>query len=325
MNRREVIKLLCGSATAFPLTAGAQQPGVPVIGVLSGIDLDAREFGAIQQGLNETGYVAGRNLVIELGSAAGQYDRLPELAADLVRRKVSVIISVEGTAASLAAKAATTAIPVVFSIGSDPVKAGLVESFNRPGGNVTGVSFLANALAAKRLGLLHELTPGATSLGNLVNLTNPNSEAETRELQTAAQTLGQRLQIVSASSESEIDAAFASFAERRVDAIIVSADAFYTSRRYQIVAQAARQKLPAIYFLREFPAAGGLMSYGASITDAFRQVGVYAGRILKGAKPADLPVLQSTKFELVINNQTARMSGLTVPPSLLAIADEVIE
>jgi putative tryptophan/tyrosine transport system substrate-binding protein len=328
VRRREFITLLGGAAASpvlWPLAARAQQPALPVVGLLSGIDLDDRQLGAVRQGLSESGYVAGKNVAIEHRSAAGQYDRLPALAADLVRRQVAVILAIQGTGSALAAKGATATIPIAFSSGSDPVKSGLVASFNRPGGNVTGVSFLVNGLGAKRLELLRELVPSATTVGNLVNPTNPNSAGETRDVEAAARVLGLKLHVANASIERDIDAAFTSFVQQRVNALIVNADAFYLSRSDQIIALAARQALPAVYQTREFPAAGGLISYGTSITDAFRAAAVYAGKILKGAKPADLPVVQSTRFELVINLKTAKTLGLTVPLTLQAAADEVIE
>ena len=325
MKRRTFITLLGGVAAAWPLAARAQQPAVPVVGLLSGIDPDDLQLAAVRQGLNEAGYVAGKSVKIERRSAAGQYDRLPALANDLVRRRVTVIVTILGTMSALSAKAATTTIPIVFAIGSDPVKAGLVPSLNRPGGNVTGVTFLSNVLAAKRLGLLRELVPGISAVGDLVNPTNPNSAGETNDMQTAAQSLGLKLRILNASTEREIDAAFANFAEQRLKAVIVTADAFFSGRCDQLVSLAARHALPTMYWLREFAADGGLMSYGTSITDAFRAAGVYAGRVLKGERPADLPVVQSTKFELVINLKAAQTLGVTIPPGVLAIADEVIE
>ena len=325
MRRRSFITLLGGAAAAWPLAARAQQQAMPVIGLLSGIDPDDRQLAAVQQGLNESGYLVGRNVAIEHRSAAGRYDRLPALAADLVRHRVTVIVTMLGTLAALSAKAATATIPVVFAIGTDPVKAGLVPSLNRPDGNITGVTFLSNVLAAKRLGLLRELLPGIGAIGDLVNPTNPNSEGETNDMRAAAQALGLQLHIANAKTEREIDAAFASFAEQRISALIVTADAFFSGRKDQLVSLAAGHALPTMYWLREFPAAGGLMSYGTSITDAFRAASVYAGRILKGEKPADLPVVQSTKFELVINLKAAQTLGLTIPPGVLAIADEVIE
>jgi putative ABC transport system substrate-binding protein len=322
VRRREFITLL-GGAAAWPLTTHAQQPAIPVVGLLSGIDPDDRQLAAVRQGLNEVGYIAGKSVTIEHRSAAGQYDRLPALANDLVRQQVTVIML--GTMSALSAKAVTTTIPIVFAIGSDPVKAGLVASLNRPGGNVTGVTFLSNVLAAKRLGLLCELVPGITAVGDLVNPTNPNSVVETNDMQTAARSLGMHLRIVNASTEREIEAAFANFAEQRVKALIVTADAFFSGRRDQLVSLAARHALPTMYWLREFATDGGLMSYGTSITDAFRAAGVYAGRVLKGERPADLPVVQSTKFELVINLKTAKALGMAIPSGVLAIADEVVE
>jgi putative ABC transport system substrate-binding protein len=325
VRRREFITLLGGAAAAWPLPLRAQQPALPVVGLLSGIDLDDRQLGAVRQGLSESGYVAGKNVAIEQRSAAGQYDRLPALAAELVRRQVAVIVAIQGTGSALAAKAATTTIPIAFSIGSDPVKIGLVASLNRPGGNVTGVSFLVNGLGAKRLELLRELVPRAATIGNLVNPTNPNSAGETQDVEAAARALGLKLHVMNASNERDIDTAFASFVEQRVNALIVNADAFYMSRSEQIIALAGRHALPTMYSLQEFAAAGGLASYGTSITGAFRAAAAYAGKILKGAKPADLPVVQSTKFELVINLKTARALGLSVPLTLQAAADEVIE
>ena len=325
MRRREFITPLGGAAAAWPLAARAQQRAMPVVGVLSGIDLDDHQSDAVRRGLDEAGYVPGKNVAVEYRSAQGQYDRLPALAADLVHRRVAVIITMLGTMAGLSAKAATTTIPIVFAHGSDPVKAGLVASLNRPGGNVTGVTFLVNVLAAKRLGLLRELMPSMTMVGDLVNPTNPNSEGETADMLSAAHALGLQLYIVKASTEQEIDAAFASFVQLGVRALIVTADAFFLGRRDQLVSLSAHHALPTMYWLREFPAADGLMSYGTSQIEAYRQLGVYTGRILKGERPADLPVVQSAKFELIINLKTARTLGLTIPPGVLAIADEVIE
>jgi putative tryptophan/tyrosine transport system substrate-binding protein len=328
MRRRQLIGLLGGAAAVWPLAARAQPAAMPVVGFL-----DARSPGtmedqlrAFRKGLKETGHVEGENLAIEYRWAENQFDRLPKLAAELVSRRVAVIATAGGNPAIFAAKAATTTIPIVFLAGEDPVKLDLVVSLARPGGNLTGINFFTAELTAKRLELLHELVPGAARVAVLVNPANVTStETTLRDVEPAARTLGLQIQVLNASTSREINEAFASIVRERPDALFVGVDAFFTSRRVQLVHLASRHVIPAIYPLRDFAEAGGLISYGSNITDAFRQVGVYVGRIIKGAKPADLPVMQSSKFELVINAEAARLIGLTVPPSLLATADEVIE
>jgi ABC-type uncharacterized transport system substrate-binding protein len=324
-TRREFITLLGGAAVAWPVAARAQQTAMPVVGILAVPAPPYTEnVSAIRRGLSEAGFVEGQNLAIEFRWAEGQPDRLPALAEDLVKRQVAVIISVGGTAPLAAAKSATSTIPIVFHMGADPVRLGFVRSFNRPGGNVTGISLLQVAMAEKRLEVLRELVPAAKIIGLLANPANPNA-GDRWGLHDAAGALGLHLVARYGSSPSDVDLAFESFVRDRIQALLVDSDAVFLSRRQQITALAARHSVPTIYVSRLYVEGGGLMSYGASIPDAYRETGVYAGRILKGAKPGDLPVLQPTKFELVINLKTAKALGLEVPPTLLARADEVIE
>jgi len=331
MKRREFISLLGGAAAApsflWPLAVRAQQPATPVIGFLNAQSADAltHAVAAFRQGLKETGYAEGQNVAIEWRWAEGRGDRLPALAAELVQRRVAVIASTGGDPTALAAKRATTTLPIVFTIGGDPVALGLVASLNRPGGNITGITQITVLLDPKRLEILHELMPGIAVVAVLRNPNNANAETQVQVLQAAARTMGIELRFVSAATEREIDAAFATLAERRIGALVVASDPFFNGRRQQIVAQATRLAVPAIFHQREFALDGGLMSYGTSVTDMYRQAAVYTGRILKGEKPADLPVQQSTKVEFVINLKTAKTLGLAFPLPLIGRADEVIE
>ncbi len=326
IGRRQFVALLGSGVAAWPLKARAQRAAIPVVGFLHGAASDgyAPMATSFRQGLKETGYVDGQNVAIEFRWAQGQYDQLPSMATDLVRRQVAVIAA-GGTPAAFAAKAATSTVPTVIVVGSDPVLLGLVGSLNRPEGNLTGLAVLTDELEAKKLEVLHELLPAATSVGLLVNPANAPAESKAKDLQAAARSLGMRLHILNASSESQIDAAFAALAGLGATALIVSVDTFLNNSRGQIVGLAARHAVPAIYGIRDFANTGGLMSYGTDLVDVYRQQGIYAGKILGGAKPADLPVQQVTKIELVINLKTARTLGLTFPTTLLGRADEVIE
>jgi putative ABC transport system substrate-binding protein len=330
MRRRQFITLLGGAAAAplgWPRAARAQQPAMPVIGFLhiTSPEAVADRVRGFHRGLKETGYVEGENVAIVYRWAEGQNDRLPALAAELVRRPVAVIAATGGNASALAAKAATMTIPIVFAVNDDPVKLGLVASLARPDGNLTGINFFNAELTAKRLGLLRELVPGAARVAVLVNPVATNAKSIVKDVEAAARAMGLQIQVHNASTSREINAAFATFVRERPDALFVGGDGFFNSRRVQIVTLAVRHAVPATFSAREYAVAGGLMSYGSNLADAFRQAGVYTGRILKGGKPADLPVVQASKFELVINAQTATMLGLTVSPSLFARADEVIE
>ncbi len=326
MRRREFITLVGGAAAALPLAARAQQPAMPVIGVLGGVSPERFQFmAAFRQGLKEAGYVEGGNLRIEERWAHDQLDRVPALADGLIQRRVEVIVTVGGTSVAKAAKATRTTIPIVFVLGSDPVEDGLVASMNRPGANVTGVSFFSNVLIVKRLEMLREIAPKAALIAVLVNPRNARAERDTSDMQAGATAVGQQVLFLRAGTPDDLDAAFSSLSGAGAGALLVTSDAFFTSRQQQLVVLAARHGVPAIYGQHEFARAGGLISYGASVADSHRQAGIYVGRILKGAKPADLPVIQPTKFDMVVNTRTAKALGLEVPPMLLARADEVIE
>jgi putative ABC transport system substrate-binding protein len=327
MDRRRFVGSVAGGLLAVPLAARAQRMAPPVIGYLNGAS--AAEFphllAAFRKGLGESGYAEGRNVAMEYRYADGQYDRLPALAADLVGQRVSVIVATAGTPTIRAAKAATSTVPIVFVIGGDPVMFGIVASLNRPGSNITGITLLGGEVVAKRLGLLLEVIPTAAVIGALANPNNPISEPQLKELQSAAPASGRKIIVLKASTETDFPAAFAAMHQQNVDALLVVSDPFFDDRRAQLVSLAAQHKIPTSYVRRDYVSDGGLMSYGADVTDAFRQAGVYTGRILKGEKPADLPVIQPTKFELVINVKTAKMLGITIPQSVLLRADEVIE
>ncbi len=327
MRRRDLLTMLASAAVAWPIAARAQQPKMPLIGFL-GLDSSTQmtPYTAwFVRGLNETGFADGQNVAIEYRWAEGQYDRLPALAADLVRRQVAVIFSSGGTPPLRAAIAATNAIPIIFSLAGDPVNQGIVSSMNRPGGNVTGVTFTTAPLGAKRLELVRELVPKARVIALLVNPVSAGAQAEQRQLESVATTIGAQILVVNASNVTDIDAAFANLAQQQADALLIPPDAFLTDRREQLVALAAHYAVPTVYFEREFVVAGGLLSYGVPLSDSYHQAGIYAGRILRGAKPADLPIVQATKFELVVNLKKAKALGVTIPDKLLAIADEVIE
>jgi putative tryptophan/tyrosine transport system substrate-binding protein len=325
MRRREFIAGF-GSAVTWPIVARAQQRKLPVVGYLAGgIDVTGANLPAFRRGLAEAGYVEGRTVVIEYRQVNGEFERFPELAADLVRRGVDVIATPGTAPGALAAKAATTTIPIVFGIGGDPVQLGLVTALRRPGGNITGYGEMNTEVASKRFGLLHELVPNATHFGLLANPRNPGIRSITLEARAIAAAMGLTIDIITASTDQEIEAAFASLSQKKIGALVLVPDPFYYGRRAEIAALAARNAIPAAYWTGVFPASGGLMSYGSNVTDMFHQVGVYAARILKGDKPAELPVVQPTKFELVINVRAAKALGLTVPNTLLVAADEVIE
>jgi len=326
MRRREFITLLVGAAT-WPLAARAQKQAMPVIGFLSARSPEDSAYllTAFRRGLAEGGFAEGQNVAIEFRWARGQYDQLPALAADLVNHHIRVLATTGGAASTLAAKQATSVIPIVFDMGSDPVSSGLVQSFNRPGGNVTGVAIMTTLMEPKRLGLLRDLVPGVLLIGVLINPTNPPAALQLRQIEDAARAMNQRIVVANANTDEELDAAFTTFAKERVGATLVAGDVYFNMRRERIVGLALGQQLPAIYQSREYAVAGGLMSYGIDIADAYRQHGVYTARVLKGANPAELPVLQPTKFELVINLKTSKALGVKISDNLLTLADEVIE
>jgi ABC-type uncharacterized transport system substrate-binding protein len=325
MRRREFITLVVGAVAQWSRAARAQV--LPVIGFVSSRSSADSSYvvSAFRKGLTESGYTEGQNVKIEFRWAEGKYDRLPALVKDLIAQGINVLVAVGGEPSAFAAKAATSTVPIVFTVGGDPVKAGLVASLNRPGGNATGISLLTTAPESKRLGLLHEIVPKAALIGVLINPKYADAENQTREVQDAANSIGQRIQILKAGTDGELQSAFAAFIEQRIEALLVCADPFFDTRRDQIIAFAAQSRIPAIYQFREYALAGGLMSYGISLTEGYRQVGIYAGQILKGAKPAELPIQQSIKFDFVINLKTAKALGLTIPFGLLNAADEVIE
>jgi putative ABC transport system substrate-binding protein len=326
-TRRAFITLLGGAAAAWPLTARAQQSAMPVIGLLDSTPPHAHPnlLRSFRQGLSETGYVEGQNVAIEYRWSDGQYDRVPELAADLVRRQVTVIATIDGSPSALAAKAATSTLPIIFRIGADPVALGLVTSLNRPGGNVTGVTSLTVEVGPKRLEVLHQVVPTATAVALLVNPTSPFAETLTSDLRSAARTLGVRIHVLNATTELDLGSAFANLVRLQVGGLVIGSDVFFNTESERLAALSVRHAIPAVYQYREFVSAGGLMSYGGSLEDSYRLTGIYTGRVLKGEKPADLPVQQSTKVELFINLKTAKALGLTVPDKLLVAADEVIE
>jgi putative tryptophan/tyrosine transport system substrate-binding protein len=327
MRRREFVRIVSGAVVAWPLAAGAQRSALPVVGLLGtgSKESDAFRATAVRQGLAEAGYAEGRNVGFEYRGADDHYERLPALAVELVRRDVAVIVAIGGNTSAAAAKSATATIPIVFAIGGDPIKVGLVASLNRPGGNMTGVSFLNDALIEKRLEIIHETVPTTALMGFLANPANPNADSDTKNVLAAAESKGQKMAVVHARTDSELEMAFATLVQQGAGALLVGSDPFLGNRRDKLVELARRHKVPAVYALREFAAIGGLMSYGTNITEAHRIAGLYAGRILKGEKPADLPVQQSTKVELVVNLKTAKTLGLTIPPHIVARADEVIE